>query len=250
MSGEDLWAAAAAQEIEAEPVPASGLMLTKCRGCGGPDVLAVPHMVPVAVCEMCRWAGVKPAGEPIEREAVQGLCCFPMPLIEEARERSQHPAPGEVGHWGDGREDAPGPVVSLAEAARRAGWQCEVRYARGNGVHGSTGRPTSLRHSFAMRFGGHPLSRCEARAVYVRPAAGSGAWAWGSVWLWGPAVPFFGWASVAGLKVWLAAGGAVEPEWYAEVRGLAELAEALRREAVKRRAEDAPAKRKPKESGG
>ena len=60
----DAWDAHAADAIEAEPVPASGLMITRCRGCGQTETLAVPHMVPVAICDPCRRAGVAPAGTP------------------------------------------------------------------------------------------------------------------------------------------------------------------------------------------
>lgn len=258
MSGDD-WAGHAAAEIEAEPVPASGLVLTKCRGCGGPEVLAVPHMVPVAICDACRKSGVVVEGKPLDRSPVQGLCCFPMREGVELRERSRHPAPEVTGDWFDATLDqlyseqnppVPAPVGSLAEMARKAGWRAEIRYARGTGVHGSTGRPTSLRHSFAVRIGGHSLTRCEARAVYGRAASGATGWTWASVWVFGPALSFFGWAGVTELKEWLRCGGAMPEGWYREVRGAAELRESARkaREVEKRKA--GAGRAKPKESGG
>lgn len=209
-------------EYEDEPVEASGLMRVRCRGCCEAETLAVPHMVPAAVCEGCRRAGVRPGSVPLWRAQPDALVCFPMREGEKPRERSPHPAPEVVDIWAavdaiTANMQPPAPVRALAEMAREAGWVAEVRYARGTGVHGSTGRPTSLRHSFALRFGGHPLSRCEARAVYVRAAAGSGGWTWGSVWVWGPTVPFFGWCGVTELKTWLRLGGSVEPEWYQDV---------------------------------
>lgn len=256
------WSAFAAEVIEAEPVPASGLVLTKCRGCGGPEVLAVPHMVPVAICDICRKGGVKIDAEPLERPFVQGLCCFPMPLREmlQARERSPHPAPEVTGKWTwdfvldqlyvDGEPPIPAPVLALAEMARAAGWRAEVRYARGTGAHGGTGKPTSLRHSFAVRIGGHPLTQCEARAVYGRSVAGAADWTWASVWLFGPALPFFGWAGVTELKEWLRVAGAVREGWYADVRGLAEMREAARKAREKAKREAGAGRMKLKESGG
>lgn len=135
------------------------------------------------------------------------LHCFPLRgEWERARpqERVTHPEPEVRGAWGvEMPELAPEPVLRLAELAREAGWEVRVSYARGRGVHGTTGRPTALQHNIGVAFGQHPMTDAHAVATYVRPAAGAGAWSWRSVWIWGPALPHFGLCSLAELQGFL-----------------------------------------------
>lgn len=172
-----------------------------------------------------------PRREPVREapDALPPLHCYPLRGEWERvkpRERSQHPEPQVRGAWGvEMPERCPDPVLKLAELAREASWEVRVSYARGNGVHGATGRPTALRHSIAIAFGRHPLTDAQAVATYVRPVAGSGTWSWESVWLWGPGLPHFGLCSLADLKEWLASGGVLD---YAAVRARVEGAAAAR----------------------
>jgi hypothetical protein len=152
--------------------------------------------------------------------ALPPLHCFPLRVEWERQkpaEVSGHPAPAVIGCWGtEVPELCPEPVLKLAELAREAGWEVRFSYARGNGVHGATGRPTAVRHNIAVSFGRHPMTDAQAVATYVKAAAGSGTWSWESVWLWGPALPHFGLCGLAELKHWLTQE--TPEQWYAEVR--------------------------------
>lgn len=108
-----------------------------------------------------------------------------------------HPAPAVTSRQPE-PEGAryPSAVLKLAERAREAGWQVLQQYARGNGVHGGHGRATAVRDSYALRFGGHPLTHRQAYAVY------HGA-AWKSIALRGPDLPPFTGASVTDLAEFL-----------------------------------------------
>jgi hypothetical protein len=125
--------------------------------------------------------------------------------------------------------DAPMPesVMKLAEFAREAGWEVRVQYARGNGIHGSTGKPTGLVHSLAVRMGNHPMTDAQAVAVYV---SGS-SWTWKSIWVSGPELPPFGAAGLTELKEWLDAAGDVPPGWYSTIAE--RVAEQERRRKIK-----------------
>lgn len=168
---------------------------------------------------VARWESERPGGAGAEHWAKQtgGKWLW---VDDPARERSQHPRPEVAGRWcglADVGLPLSEPVLRLAEVAREGSWEVRVSYARGNGVHGSTGRPTAVRESVAVAFGRHPLTDAQAVAVYSRPES-KGTWSWGSVWLRGPALGHFGLCSLAELKEWLAAGGQVPEDWYADVR--------------------------------
>lgn len=229
---------------EPEPVEASHLIKTQCRTCGAPTLAVAEHLCD-ASCGAClwdrvsagkaggeigvpgpvvaRWRSEQPSGGGAEfwhKDAKSGVWSKVMPP------EVIHPAPEQVG--GEMPSVMPDAVLRLSELAREAGWEVGVTYARGTGVHGSTGRPTSLRHSLAVRCH-HPLFGLSAVALYVRPVTASGTWSRGSVWLWGPSLPHFRLAGFTELKEWLREGGQVGAEWYAAVRfAVAEAEEAGR----------------------
>lgn len=118
-------------------------------------------------------------------------------------DRAEHPAP----QWTSIQAmpddvDIPGPVVKLAEYVRDLGWDTRIQYARGNGIHGITGKPTILKHSFALKVGNHDRSERYAVAVYEVPVKGGTA-SWGSIWIWGPDLPWFGQCGILDLKQFL-----------------------------------------------
>lgn len=140
-------------------------------------------------------------------EVLPPLVCFPLRVEweqQKPRERSQHPEPEVRGEWHEDVTEmlVPDPALKIAELAREAGWKVRMSYARGNGVHGATGKPTAVRHSIAVAFGRHPMTAVQAVATYVRPASGS-SWSWESVWVLGPSQPHFGLLSLAELKAFL-----------------------------------------------
>lgn len=98
--------------------------------------------------------------EPFAIEATpEGIEKHPQPVVT-----SLDPIPEGV--------EAPGVVRGLQARAEGLGWSTNVTYARGNGVHGSTGRPTKLVDSWAVR-----CWRGRRRAVAVY-SGGS----WGDMW--------------------------------------------------------------------
>jgi hypothetical protein len=142
-----------------------------------------------------------------ERSEEPPVVCFPLRIDWELaggaqKERRAHPEPEEVGEWVRELSDVPSAVLKLAERAREASWDVELRYARGTGVHGSTGAPTSLRHSIAVR-AARPIDGAQIRAVYASPVRGAAAWSWVSVWIWSPELPHFGLCSQAELVEWI-----------------------------------------------
>lgn len=77
-----------------------------------------------------------------------------------------HPAP-EVPCRLATAEDMGRAALALQRAAQRAGARVQVTYARGRGVHGTTGRPTSVKDSIAVRCwmpDGGRLVACYSRA--------------------------------------------------------------------------------------
>src|SRR6188508_1468518 len=245
--------------IEPEPVAASHLFEVACRAGCGAVTLAVREHLHDALCGPClqvkigsggvytgapgpvvaRWESEQPA--PVAQEfwhkdkGVWGR-------VEG--ERNAHPAPEVGGHWHRLDADAvgtagplalPAPVLKLAELAREASWEVRVSYARGNGTHGGTGRPTGLRHSVALAFGRHPMTDAQAVATYVKPVSG-GTWTWESVWIYGPSQPHFGLLSLADLKQWLTAGGVIDTDavrWRVAEVEAAEVAQKEARKLIK-----------------
>lgn len=241
-------------EIEPEPVPASHLIKIPCVGCGR-STLAVREHLHDARCGPClsahvgvsggeigpvgpvpaRFVSEAPSGGGAEywtKDQKTGVWSKVMPPT------ARHPEPEVHGVWfrfGTPVDYGllPDPVLRLAELAREASWEVRVCYARGNGVHGTTGRPTGVRHVIAIAFGRHPLADAQGVCTYVKPASG-GSWTWESVWLWGPELKHFGLCSQAELKHWLKEGAQVEPEWYGEVRARVRGAENLKAQASER----------------
>lgn len=111
---------------------------------------------------------------------------------------------------------APGPAVSLRLLAESHGFTVAMTYARGYPPHRTTGRPTSLRHSVAVRLV-HPQTRRAGYAVTTSPVAKLG-WTWDSVMVWGTDVPPFPYASITDMKEWIKARGEVDARWYAAIR--------------------------------
>lgn len=148
------------------------------------------------------------------------LVCFPLRCEWPAPPEEQaHPAPEVRGHWGNEAPALPASVLGLAELAREASWEVRTQYALGTGQHSRTGKPTSRRESIAVSFGLHPLSDCQAVAVYVR--SGKGSWGWESIWIWGPSRPHFRAHLLADLLEWLEVGGQVDAMWWPQVEALA-----------------------------
>lgn len=111
---------------------------------------------------------------------------------------------------------APGPAVSLRVLAERHGWTVAMTYARGNKPHGTTGKPTALRHSVAVRMV-HPETRRAAVAVTMSPVD-KRDWSWDTLLLWGADLPPFPHASITDLKEWIKAEGKVDARWYTGIR--------------------------------
>ncbi len=182
---------------EPQPVSASHLLRTACVGCGV-ETLAVPEHVLDALCGPCRGGSV--VGYAGGYTVPVGYPMGPRPA--EVARTIVHPAPEISGYLAD---HAPDPVMALVKFAGSEGWRTYVVHARGNGVHGGTGRPTAVRDSYAvhMEWPGR-----KAVAVY------SGG-TWGSMWL----LPdLFGCPTLADLKGWLAERGEVSERWYAAIR--------------------------------
>lgn len=132
--------------------------------------------------------------------------CFPLRSEWEQtqpKEHSLHPAPEHVGEWGD----VPAELRRLERVALAAGWQLQVRYARGTPPRGA------LRHSLAVRIR-RPGRAGGAVAVYVKPVVGAGGWTWESVWI----LPQLWPVGFTSLKEWLERGGEVAPDWHVGIR--------------------------------
>ncbi len=198
---------------EPEPVEASHLLKVRCAGCGASRAaLAAPGQEAGARCTACfgssPGATLEAAGARAYTPGRTEVALRPAPWPGGL---DPHPAPER-----SSRDETPGgtptptPVQKLAQRASEAGAQAIVQYARGHGVHGSTGRPTAVRDSWAVRI---VNGAGRAAAVY---AGGS----WGSVWI----VDAAGWhrVGVTDLAVWLAERGAVEPLWFEHIAALLE----------------------------
>lgn len=187
---------------EWQPVPSSHLLRTKCVGCGT-ETLATPAAAYTAKCGPCRGGGVVGYVGPYTVPA--GYPMGPRP-VEVNEVRAEHPAPEIPARF---VTDMPGPVKALSDFAQGWEWAVRVAHARGNGVHGSTGRPTAVRDSYAVH-----MERPGRKAVAVY-AGGT----WGSMWL----LPdLFRCPTLADLKGWLAERGEVQPAWYADIRARVE----------------------------
>lgn len=141
-----------------------------------------------------------------------------------------YPAP-EVSSRDPWPEDfvAPGPTVQLRTMAESHGWRAWMTYSRGHYPHGTTGEPTVLRHTVAVRMA-HAGTEYAAYAIYASPVSVP-AWKWESIMLWGANLLPFPYASVTDAKEWIKVGGRVPGRWYSAIR---------RREEARRKAKRRP----------
>ncbi len=200
---------------EPEPIPASHLLRVRCAHCGrSAAALAAPGQERAARCTNCIGSGVTApelAGaytpgrfiaRPVPAEPLAGLDPHPAP---EVSSRDEEP----------GGALYPSAVLKMAQRAREAGWDVVQQYARGAFPHATTGRPTAVRDSYALRM--RHLST-GALAVMVYRDKG-----WSSVWLRSRHhATWFGLAGATDASAWLLAGGEVEERWYVEIRARVE----------------------------
>jgi hypothetical protein len=183
-------------EIEEEEavvltVENSHLVRGSCVRCGA-SALCDPTQLAKALCTGCLGQGSAFSSGDLPHTVPVG---YPLTYghgeQESVGEREEHPPAEFCGEWESeaiprwGLE-VPDSVTKLVQFARAYGWEARVRYSRGRGQHGTTGKPTSLSHLLAVALGWHPESRREAVAVYVRPVSGSTSWTWKTVYVWGP----------------------------------------------------------------
>lgn len=177
---------------EPEPIEASGLVRTKCRKCGKPAI-AAPEAVPSARCTGCLGSGsVYAAGELPHTVPVGYPNPFGAAYLPKDTPDDDHPEPEYHGSWfyaiGSAMPlpfELPDSVLKLAQGAISLGWEVKLRYSRGCGAHGTTGKPTALSHFLAVAIGRREGTQREAVAVYVKPVKG-GTWSWKTVYVWGP----------------------------------------------------------------
>jgi len=206
---EELDAFARAEEenrARGEEIAGSYLRRFVCTVCHERETLATAEQAAKAVCGPCLAARTGGGGVAVG-VPLRPVVGYPMgsdTRVAPARER--HPAP-LVSSRDVVRPDQPGPVLALAEYAAEAGWSVLTQYARGRSVHSTTGRPTALVDSWAVRVA---LGDKHAFAVYM-------AGTWKYVWIFGPAIPPFGKAGVTELKQWLYEHGDLPTEWFAEI---------------------------------
>ena len=131
-----LWLAGSAHDIVVRGVRAAG---------EGEESSAAPW-------DPCKHPGHYACKPPAERSAPGAL--------------GPHPAPTVSSREGRDAVLCPAAVLKLAERAREAGWEVRLQYAKGRGVHGSTGRPLAEKESFALVFHSHPMTALGAYAVY------------------------------------------------------------------------------------
>lgn len=88
-------------------------------------------------------------------------------VVEKKKPGALGPHPEPAVSSREGREaQYPSAVLKLAERAREAGWEVRQQYARGRGVHGSTGRPLAEKESYALVLHSHPMTAQTGYAVY------------------------------------------------------------------------------------
>jgi len=193
-----------------EAIAGSYLRRLTCTVCRERPTLATAERAAVAICGPClaesTGGGGSPVGVPLRPVVGYPMGTDSRPMVE----RAAHPAPIVSSRDRLMPEKVPAPVTSLAEYAREKGWDVLTQYAKGQSVHGTTGKPTALVESFAVRMF---LGDRAANAVYV----GGSSWTWKSVWIISNDHAPFGKAGVSELKEWLAAQGDVSPEWFTEI---------------------------------
>lgn len=120
----------------------------------------------------------------------------------------------------------PKPMLDLEGLAYTYGWRSTLTYARGWGEHGTTGKPTRLRHTLALRVGGRPDTDHRAVAIYGT-AVDRRAWTWDTVVLFGPSLPCVH-VGITELKAFLVNPHRDIPMWLADVAELKSMVAAER----------------------
>jgi hypothetical protein len=221
-----------------EIVAGSFLVKAKCVGCKGADCFVIPEKVDVARCIECgrvnqdiQHAWFEPVG------MWHPTVGYPRANVTLAEpERPAHPDPIVTSRmYIPVAVEIPGPVIELRQHAAMHDWRIRTQYAKGRRLHSSTGLPTALVHSWAVRIGDHPDTSARAVAVYVSDAHGKN-WTWKSVWMFGPELKPFGQGGITDLKDWLGNGGWVPDSWYSDIaeRVAGQERERKRREACNR----------------
>jgi hypothetical protein len=211
------------EDEEAEYAEHAGLPLAEvaCRGCGRVQVVVPIVHVDARWCAECR----PPVARFPERDRdVYPVACGPagfLPSETRAATYGAEPAAKAVAFdpsayplptvdsrapW-DG-QGAPSTVVELAEKAVAASWDARVQRSRGNAPNAATGRPGALKWRYAVVLGNGEHS---AYAVHDGSA-------WVSIMVWGRSRAWFPHASVTDLAAYIDARGAMDDEWYAEIR--------------------------------
>lgn len=125
--------------------------------------------------------GAAPVGGRTTAEATARVLAW-RAAKDQAGRLAPHPAP-ETPCRLAGPQDMGRRAIELQRAAQGAGWHVQSTYARGRGVHGRTGKPTSLQDSIAVRCWGP-----DGRRVVM-------CWVKGSAWKqsfgvrWSPSHP-------------------------------------------------------------
>jgi hypothetical protein len=189
---------------EPEPVEASHLMRVTCCACGAPrGALAAAGQELRARCAACIGTSVAVSAE-LRGQYTPAFGWSARPAAVPVG-LSEHPAPSVSSRDGVGTQ-YPSAVLKVAERARGAGWKVRPQYARGCGVHGSTGRPLAEADRYALVFHSHPMTDAGAYAVH---SGGS----WKSVNIAGRAL-----GTITDLEYWLSVCGEVDLLWFEHVR--------------------------------
>lgn len=198
------------------PIERSHLMWGRCR-CGARALVAAGQL---ARCSVCTLADAQDARVPAMLAGVQPLGQGYPSRVAVVRETFPAPEVTSRDPW-DG-SGTPSPVLKLAEKARDASWGVRVQRSRGSAPHATTGRPGAVKWRYAL-----VLSRKDG--AWSAYAVHDGA-SWVSVMLWGMTRAWFPHASVTDLAGYIAAGGAMDDEWYAGIRARMDSGEVRRKQ--------------------
>lgn len=142
------------------------------------EVHVQPRYRKAALCGMCIEQGYRRPVELVEPDTrgVPVVSTIPHPVRiwpDDGEELPEHLAP-EVTSRDPMPESVkiPGAVLKMRDWIAARGWEAGITYAKGNPIHGTTGKPLAVKESFAVRaaFGGF-------RVVAVHMGG-----SWGSMW--------------------------------------------------------------------
>lgn len=231
---------------DSRPIENSHLVRTRCKRCGEAEALCVPERRQTAVCGACALteAGADGAQHGVPGPVVRFGIFATGPLAEAVETFPPPTYVGPVG-WDEVLDQefvqVPQAVLSLAEYARENSWEVRAQYTRGRFPHGTTGRPGAEKHVISLRFGGHPMTDRQAYAIYATSVAGTPAWTWGSIAIWGPDLPPFLGCGVTELREYLGGVGLIESfdvnVWVRDIKRGREFAERARKAREAKRAE-------------